>query len=193
MSGKVGRAGGVFEDDTLGIALANTFRFGAINAYWSFFAALDSTLSACCLQLVHSVKAIKVLTGQTNSSILSLSAFWKLSAPVEAHSALSKPLHSPSMIQLPRLVKPEFAPSVNAAPSTTQPVEVVLTPCVRQDFNFPSHLVMDDDDESKGSFKREPGSDLWGIERSYIRSLREPHESSVGMSSFSLLPRTLRH
>ena len=53
MSSKVGRAGGVFEDDALVVALAITFRFGAINAYWSFFATLDPTLSACCLRLVR--------------------------------------------------------------------------------------------------------------------------------------------
>jgi hypothetical protein len=52
MPSKVGRAGGVFEDDALVIALAITFGFGAINAYWSFFATLDPTLSACCLRLV---------------------------------------------------------------------------------------------------------------------------------------------
>jgi hypothetical protein len=52
MSSKVGCAGGVFEDDALVIALAITFGFGAINAYWSFFATLDPTLSACCSRLV---------------------------------------------------------------------------------------------------------------------------------------------
>lgn len=57
MSSKVRRARGVFEDDALVIALAVAFRFGAIDAYWSFFATLDPTLSACCLQLVQLIKA----------------------------------------------------------------------------------------------------------------------------------------
>jgi hypothetical protein len=58
MSSKVRRTRGVFEDDALVIALAIAFRFGAINAYWSFFATLDPTLSACCLQLVRLIKAL---------------------------------------------------------------------------------------------------------------------------------------
>jgi hypothetical protein len=59
MSSKVRRARGVFEDDALVIALAIAFRFGAINAYWSFFATLDPTLSACCLQLVRAHQGLK--------------------------------------------------------------------------------------------------------------------------------------
>ena len=57
MSSKVRRARRVFEDDALVIALAIAFRFGAIDAYWSFFATLDPTLSTCCLQLVQLIKA----------------------------------------------------------------------------------------------------------------------------------------
>lgn len=69
MSSKVGGAGGMFEDDALVITLAITFRFGAINAYWSFFATLDPTLSACCPRLVH--QGLKCLLGrQTQASRL---------------------------------------------------------------------------------------------------------------------------
>jgi hypothetical protein len=45
MSSKVRRAGGVLEDDALVVALAIPLRFGAIDAYWSFFTTLDATFS----------------------------------------------------------------------------------------------------------------------------------------------------
>jgi hypothetical protein len=71
MSSKVGRAGGVFEDDALVVALAITFRFGAINAYWSLFATLDPTLSACLFAVSYSSSRPKVLLGrQTQASCL---------------------------------------------------------------------------------------------------------------------------
>jgi hypothetical protein len=47
----------MLEDDTLVIALAIPLRFGAIDAYWSFFTTLDATFSACYLQLVTLIKA----------------------------------------------------------------------------------------------------------------------------------------
>lgn len=57
MSSKVGRARGVLEDDTLVIAFAIPLRFGAIDAYWSFFTTFDAPFSARCLQLVQLIRA----------------------------------------------------------------------------------------------------------------------------------------
>jgi hypothetical protein len=51
----------MFEDNALVIAFAIAFRFGAIDAHWSFFTTLDPTLSACCLQLVRLIKADSVI------------------------------------------------------------------------------------------------------------------------------------
>jgi hypothetical protein len=51
----------MLEDDAVVIALAIPLRLGAIDAYWSFFATLDATFSACCVQLVPLIKARDVV------------------------------------------------------------------------------------------------------------------------------------